>query len=111
MDEVTPDRAVFSISVASELTDVAPQMLRVYEQRGLVHPQRTPGGTRRYSGQDVERIREITGLLGEGLNLAGIERVLQLQGRERATAGADRAAALASLSARPAGAAAGRRAA
>lgn len=79
MDELAPDRAVFSISVASELTDVAPQMLRVYEQRGLVRPYRTPGGTRRYSGQDVERIREITGLLGDGLNLAGIERVLQLQ--------------------------------
>ena len=79
MDELSPDRAVFSISVASELTDVAPQMLRVYEQRGLVSPHRTPGGTRRYSGQDVERIREITSLLGDGLNLAGIERVFRLQ--------------------------------
>ena len=79
MDDVGPDRAVFSISVTSELTDVAPQMLRVYEQRGLLSPYRTPGGTRRYSGDDVDRIREITALLADGLNLAGIERVLVLQ--------------------------------
>ena len=79
MDDVGPDRAVFSISVTSELTDVAPQMLRVYEQRGLLSPYRTPGGTRRYSGDDVDRIREITALLADGLNLAGIERVLGLQ--------------------------------
>ena len=79
MDDLGPDRAVFSISVTSELTDVAPQMLRVYEQRGLLSPYRTPGGTRRYSGDDVDRIREITALLADGLNLAGIERVLVLQ--------------------------------
>lgn len=79
MDDLGPDRAVFSISVTSELTDVAPQMLRVYEQRGLLSPYRTPGGTRRYSGDDVDRIREITALLAEGLNLAGVERVLVLQ--------------------------------
>ena len=79
MDDLGPDRAVFSISVTSELTDVAPQMLRVYEQQGLLSPYRTPGGTRRYSGDDVDRIREITALLADGLNLAGIERVLVLQ--------------------------------
>lgn len=79
MDDLRPDRAVFSISVTSELTDVAPQMLRVYEQRGLLAPQRTPGGTRRYSGRDVDRIREIAALLSDGLNLAGIERVLALR--------------------------------
>lgn len=79
MDDLGPDRAVFSISVTSELTDVAPQMLRVYEQRGLLSPYRTPGGTRRYSGDDVDRIREITALLADGLNLAGIERVLGLR--------------------------------
>jgi len=79
MEHVPAERAVFSISVTSELTEVAPQMLRVYEQRGLVSPHRTPGGTRRYSGNDVERVRQITALLGDGLNLAGIERVFRLQ--------------------------------
>lgn len=74
-----PERGLFPISVTSELTDVAPQMLRVYEQRGLLSPERTPGGTRRYSGQDVDRIREITSLLADGLNLAGIEHVFRLQ--------------------------------
>lgn len=79
MNDIRPDRGVFSISVTAELTDVAPQMLRVYEQRGLLSPDRTPGGTRRYSGRDVERIREITALLADGLNLAGIDLVLRLQ--------------------------------
>jgi hypothetical protein len=62
-------RGLFSISVASELTGVNPQMLRVYEQKGLLAPHRTEGGTRRYSGQDLERIDEITSLLSDGLNL------------------------------------------
>lgn len=79
MQELPPDRAVLTISVTSEMTEVAPQMLRVYEQRGLLAPARTPGGTRRYSGHDVARIRQITALLADGLNLAGIERVLALQ--------------------------------
>ena len=74
-----PDRAVFSISVTSELTDVDPQMLRLYEQRGLLSPHRTDGGTRRYSGRDVEQIHEITALLAAGLNLAGIAHVFQLR--------------------------------
>jgi len=79
MVAVGHDRALFSISVTSELTDVNPQMLRVYEQKGLLAPYRTEGGTRRYSGQDLDRIREITTLLAAGLNLAGIEQVLQLR--------------------------------
>jgi MerR family transcriptional regulator, heat shock protein HspR len=79
MVDLGSDRALFSISVTSELTNVNPQMLRVYEQKGLLAPYRTEGGTRRYSGQDVDRIREITTLLAAGLNLAGVEQVLQLR--------------------------------
>lgn len=79
MANLGDDRALFSISVTSELTDVNPQMLRVYEQKGLLAPYRTDGGTRRYSGQDIRRIREITTLLASGLNLAGIGQVLQLR--------------------------------
>ena len=79
MVELGADRALYSISVTAELTDVNPQMLRVYEQKGLVAPFRTHGGTRRYSGQDVDRIREITTLLAAGLNLAGVEHVLELR--------------------------------
>jgi MerR family transcriptional regulator/heat shock protein HspR len=73
------DRALYSISVTSELTGVNPQMLRVYEQKGLLAPYRTKGGTRRYSGQDVDTIGEITTLLAAGLNLAGVEHVLELR--------------------------------
>jgi MerR family transcriptional regulator/heat shock protein HspR len=72
-------QAVYSISVTSELTGVNPQMLRNYEQKGLLTPYRTEGGTRRYSGNDVDRITEITSLLAAGLNLAGIEHVLLLR--------------------------------
>lgn len=72
-------RALYSISVISELSGVNPPMLRSYEQKGLVAPYRTQGGTRRYSGQDLDRIREITTLLAAGLNLAGVEHVLHLR--------------------------------
>ena len=74
-----PDRALYGISVAAELTGINPQMLRVYESRGLVEPQRTGGGTRRYSRNDIDRIRQITTLLGSGLNLAGVQQVLALE--------------------------------
>ncbi|HEU4566957.1 MAG TPA: MerR family transcriptional regulator [Marmoricola sp.] len=83
MTNLPADRALFSISVTSELTGVAPQMLRTYEARGLLSPERTPGGTRRYSGNDIDRIGEITGLLEEGLNLAGVELVLALREETR----------------------------
>ena len=73
------DRALFSISVASEVTGVNPQMLRVYEQKGLLTPHRTDGGTRLYSDADIERLQRIAALLEEGLNLAGIARVLDLE--------------------------------
>ena len=79
MNDVDPDRAVYSIAVASELSGVDPQMLRVYEQRGLVSPFRTGGGTRRYSPDDIDRVADITTLLAEGLNLAGVGQVLTLR--------------------------------
>jgi MerR family transcriptional regulator/heat shock protein HspR len=79
MVDLGVDRALFSISVAAEVTGVNPQMLRVYEQKGLLEPYRTEGGTRRYSGQELDRIGEITTLLASGLNLAGVEHVLRLQ--------------------------------
>ena len=70
----------YSISVAAELAGMHPQTLRTYEAKGLVRPRRTPGGTRRYSDRDVERLRKIGALTGElGLNLAGAVRVLDLE--------------------------------
>jgi MerR family transcriptional regulator/heat shock protein HspR len=81
--EIGNNHAVYPISVASELSGVDPQMLRVYEQRGLLTPHRTDGGTRRYSSDDLERIATIAALLGEGLNLAGIGHVLQLREETR----------------------------
>ena len=74
-----PDRALYGISVAAELTGINPQMLRVYESKGLLEPQRTDGGTRRYSRNDIDRINQITTLLGSGLNLAGVQQVLALE--------------------------------
>lgn len=79
MTEWGPDRALYAISVAAELTGVDPQMLRLYESRGLLNPQRTEGGTRRYSERDIERVNRITTLLSAGLNLAGAEQVLALE--------------------------------
>ncbi len=83
MVDLGPDRALFSISVASEVTGVNQQMLRVYEERGLVTPHRTAGGTRRYSSSELERIREIDALVKTGINLAGVGRVLELQAQNR----------------------------
>jgi MerR family transcriptional regulator/heat shock protein HspR len=74
-----PGRGVYGISVAAELTGVDAQSLRLYERRGLLEPARTDGGTRRYSSDDLDRLRRITDLLGAGLNLAGIALVLDLQ--------------------------------
>ncbi len=72
-------RGVYAISVAAELTGTAVQNLRVYERHGLVRPIRTGGGTRRYSEDDLDRIRRVLVLLASGLNLAGISLVLQLE--------------------------------
>ena len=75
-----PDsRAVFAISVAAERADMQIQNLRVYERRGLLEPARTAGGTRLYSEADIVVLRRIAQLLAEGLNLAGIRRVLALE--------------------------------
>lgn len=73
------DRALYGISVMSDLTGVHPQTLRTYEAKGLLEPHRTQGGTRRYSGNDVERIHRITELLSSGLNLEGVQQVLRLE--------------------------------
>jgi len=74
-----PGRGVYGISVAAELVGLGPQTLRLYEQRGLLEPSRTEGGTRRYSQDDLDRLRRITRLLDDGLNLAGIAVVLGLE--------------------------------
>lgn len=80
--EVSTSRGVFMISVAAELADMHPQTLRMYEQRGLITPQRSPRGTRLYSQDDVERLRRIQEMTASlGLNLAGVERVLELEER------------------------------
>src|SRR6478672_2189307 len=73
------EQGVFAISVAAERADLAIQNLRVYERRGLLEPARTAGGTRLYSEADVVVLRRIGELLGEGLNLAGIRMVLELE--------------------------------
>jgi MerR family transcriptional regulator/heat shock protein HspR len=73
------DRGVYGISVAAELVGMGVQNLRLYETRGLLAPDRTDGGTRRYSAEDLERLRRIGDLLAAGLNLAGIGMVLGLE--------------------------------
>jgi MerR family transcriptional regulator/heat shock protein HspR len=78
--QVSSERGVFMISVAAELAEMHPQTLRMYEQRGLIEPQRSPKGTRLYSHEDVEKLRRIQEMTNElGLNLAGVERVLALE--------------------------------
>ena len=74
-------RAVYIISVAAELTGVHPQTLRVYERKGLLAPARTGGMSRRYSELDLDQIRRVQELTNEGLNLAGVARVLELEGQ------------------------------
>ncbi|HYV15742.1 MAG TPA: helix-turn-helix transcriptional regulator [Conexibacter sp.] len=83
--ELTDDRGVFMISVAAELADMHPQTLRMYEQRGLIAPKRSPKGTRLYSQADVERLRRIQELTAEqGMNLAGVERIFELEDKLKA---------------------------
>ncbi len=86
------DRPIYMISVAAELVGMHPQTLRMYEQKGLVRPKRTPGGTRLYSEADVERLRIVQRLTTElGLNLAGVELVLRMEDElRRANAQIDR---------------------
>lgn len=75
------NRPLYMISVAAELAGVHPQTLRIYEQKGLVSPQRTRGNTRMYSQADIERLQLINDLTDEGINLAGVIRILDLKGR------------------------------
>jgi MerR family transcriptional regulator, heat shock protein HspR len=91
--EVTSDRGVFMISVAAELAAMHPQTLRMYEARGLIEPKRSPKGTRLYSHEDVDRLRRIQEMTAElGMNLAGVERVFELE--EKLDAMARKVAAL-----------------
>jgi MerR family transcriptional regulator/heat shock protein HspR len=95
--EVSSDRGVFMISVAAELAEMHPQTLRMYEARGLIEPKRSPKGTRLYSQQDVDRLRRIQAMTAElGMNLAGVERVFeleaQLEGMSRKVAALDQRA-------------------
>ncbi len=82
---MTSHRAVYVISVAAELAGVHPQTLRIYERKGLVQPARTGGGSRRYSDADIEALQRIQSLTDEGLNLAGVKRVLELEAELEAT--------------------------
>ncbi len=81
MDQDRFTRAVYVISVAAELAGVHPQTLRIYERKGLVEPERTGGGSRRYSDADIALLLRIQELTTEGLNLAGVRRVLDLEAR------------------------------
>jgi MerR family transcriptional regulator/heat shock protein HspR len=72
-------QAVYVISIAAELAGVHPQTLRIYERKGLLNPARTTGGSRRYSQADIDMLRRIQDLTNEGLNLAGVQRVLALE--------------------------------
>jgi len=74
------EEAVYIISVAARLSGVHPQTLRIYERRGLISPYRTPGGTRRYSDEDIARLALILELTAQGVNLEGVRRILKLRG-------------------------------
>lgn len=74
-----PDHGVYGISVAAELSGIAVQSLRLYERHGLLTPARSEGGTRRYSSDDLVRLKRITELVDSGINLAGIARILDLE--------------------------------
>ncbi len=76
-------QGVFAISIAADMVSMQIQNLRVYERRGLVDPARTPGGSRLYSDDDIQRLHRIRDLLADGLNLAGIARVLELEDENR----------------------------
>ena len=81
MNEADRNRPLYMIGVAAQLAGMHPQTLRSYEQKGLVTPQRTSGNTRMYSQADIERLELINELTSEGINLAGVIRILDLQGR------------------------------
>jgi MerR family transcriptional regulator, heat shock protein HspR len=96
-EEVDFDAKILAISVAAEMAGMHPQTLRQYDRLGLVEPARTPGGGRRYSVRDVSRLREIQRLSqDEGVNLAGIKRIMDLE-REVAATRSELAAVLEEL--------------
>ena len=82
-DAETRNKPLYMISVAAELTGMHPQTLRVYEQKGLVNPGRSRGNTRLYSQADIERLNLISKLTDEGINLAGVVRILDMRERQR----------------------------
>jgi MerR family transcriptional regulator, heat shock protein HspR len=82
-----PGRGVYGVSVAAELSGISEQSLRLYERRGLLTPARSPGGTRRYSADDLARLQRIRELVDAGVNIAGIARILALEGRNVALEG------------------------
>ena len=85
-DRRIPDEmeAVYVISVAASLAGMHPQTLRIYERRGLIEPFRTPGGTRRYSNADLERLSLIQDLTSQGINIEGVKRIMQLEAENEA---------------------------
>lgn len=84
-----PNQGVYGISVAAELSGIAVQSLRLYERHGLLTPARSDGGTRRYSADDLARLQRISALVDEGVNLAGIARILSLEDHNAALAAAN----------------------
>jgi len=86
-EQASPDRALYIISVAAELAGVHPQTLRIYERKGLIEPSRTQGRSRRYSDRDISQLRRIQDLTNDGVSLAGVRKVLELEAElERAHA-------------------------
>jgi len=79
-DRTLHERALYIISVAAELAGVHAQTLRIYERKGLIEPQRTQGGSRRYSEHDIALLRRIQELTNEGVSLVGVRKVLELEG-------------------------------
>jgi MerR family transcriptional regulator, heat shock protein HspR len=79
MAERAPEVGLYAISVVAQLVGTGQQNIRLYERRGLLTPDRTAGGTRQYSEADLTVLRRINGLLDEGLNLAGVAKVLELE--------------------------------
>lgn len=84
MSDPPSSQPVYSMAVAAELLGLAPTTLRLYERKGLLTPARTDGGTRRYSADDIERMRRVADLQNEGVNLTGIRMVLILEGENSA---------------------------
>jgi MerR family transcriptional regulator/heat shock protein HspR len=84
MNQTPESRPIYSMAVAAELLGLPPATLRLYERKGLLTPARTDGGTRRYSAGDIERMRRVAELQEDGVNLAGVGKVLDLEGENAA---------------------------